>query len=162
MVCKMSSSKAHYATWPSCACGLGRAFLSWEINSRPLLCSGSSCSSQGQALRLAWLFCASNCQGFSLALCSEAYSINGNLVSSLPTISRSPMQKQVTVKGNWFGFGSLWHLKEMRLLTGLSLVFFFAYGPLEVALPLYADKLLHAGAEGYGLLWFGFGVGAVV
>src|SRR5262249_19048540 len=45
-------------------------------------------------------------------------------------------------------------------LTLLSLVFFFSYGPLEAALPVYSAQTLQAGAEGYGLLWTGFGVGA--
>jgi predicted MFS family arabinose efflux permease len=45
-------------------------------------------------------------------------------------------------------------------LTLLSLVFFFSYGPLEAALPVYSDQTLHANAGGYGLLWTGFGVGA--
>jgi predicted MFS family arabinose efflux permease len=42
----------------------------------------------------------------------------------------------------------------------LSLVFFFSYGPLEAALPVYAVQALHANADGYGLLWSGFGIGA--
>jgi hypothetical protein len=31
-------------------------------------------------------------------------------------------------------------------------VFFFAYGPLEAALPVYSSQKLHANADGYGLL----------
>ena len=42
----------------------------------------------------------------------------------------------------------------------LSLVFFFSYGPLEAALPVYSSQALKASAGGYGLLWTGFGVGA--
>jgi len=41
-------------------------------------------------------------------------------------------------------------------------VFFFSYGPLEAALPLYSGQTLHANADGYGLLWTGFGMGAFV
>jgi MFS family permease len=45
-------------------------------------------------------------------------------------------------------------------LTLLSLVFFFSHGPLEAALPVYSVQTLHANADGYGLLWTGFGAGA--
>lgn len=50
----------------------------------------------------------------------------------------------------------------MPALTLLSLVFFFSYGPLEAALPVYSGQTLHANAAGYGLLWTGFGAGAFV
>ena len=60
------------------------------------------------------------------------------------------------------GFDLLVRTKEIRLLTSLSVLFFFSYGPLEAALPLYSDKILHAGVQGYGLLWTGFGVGALI
>jgi len=67
------------------------------------------------------------------------------------------------MKTNWLGgFALLLRTNELRLLTSLSVVFFFSYGPLEAALPLYSDRILHAGAQGYGLLWTGFGVGALV
>src|SRR5260370_38800234 len=67
------------------------------------------------------------------------------------------------MKTNWLGgFALLLRTKELRLLTSLSVVFFFSYGPLEAALPLYSDRMLHAGGQGYGLLWTGFGVGALV
>ena len=48
----------------------------------------------------------------------------------------------------------------MPALTLLTLVFFFSYGPLEAALPVYSGQTLHANAGGYGLLWTGFGIGA--
>lgn len=83
------------------------------------------------------------------------------LVFSLPAIPLL-VSKQPEIQGGWLGFGLLWRSKEVRLLTLLSLVFFFSYGPLESALPLYSDKILHAGAEGYGMLWSAFGVGALI
>jgi len=58
------------------------------------------------------------------------------------------------------GFGALFSLPYVPALTLLSLVFFFSYGPLEAALPVYSRQTLHANAGGYGLLWTGFGVGA--
>jgi MFS family permease len=53
-------------------------------------------------------------------------------------------------------------LKPVRIITTLSAVFFLAYGPLEPALPLYSRDVLRAGAAGYGLLWSGFGAGALL
>jgi MFS family permease len=57
-------------------------------------------------------------------------------------------------------FGALFSLRSVPALTLLTLVFFFSYGPLEAALPVYSRQTLHASAGGYGLLWTGFGVGA--
>jgi predicted MFS family arabinose efflux permease len=52
--------------------------------------------------------------------------------------------------------------RVVRALFGLALVYFFAYGPLEAALPLYSRDVLRAGAGGFGLLWAAFGAGALV
>ena len=66
-------------------------------------------------------------------------------------------------RGNsWLGFRELMALKEVRVITALSLVFFLAYWPLEPALPIYSRDVLRAGASGFGLLWSGFGVGALL
>lgn len=92
-----------------------------------------------------------------------SFLIMGLLVFSLPPIQQTslPTGNQAGTKRDRLGFRTLWQIKEVRLLTILSLVFFFAYGPLEAALPVYSAQILHAGAEGYGLLWSGFGVGAL-
>lgn len=103
--------------------------------------------------------------GGSAALLVDAVSfvLMGLLVFSLPPITRptvaaSPQGKRAMMGG----FALLIRKKEIRLLTGLSALFFFSYGPLEAALPIYSERVLHAGAEGYGLLWTGFGVGALI
>jgi len=100
--------------------------------------------------------------GGSWALLIDAMSFlfMGLLVFSLPPISRHRFKE--SSKKRWLGFDLVFRMKEIRLLTSLSLIFFFSYGPLEVALPLYSDRILHAGAAGYGLLWTGFGIGALV
>ncbi len=52
-----------------------------------------------------------------------------------------------------------------RRLTGLlvvSCVFFFLYGPVEVALPVHIAEELHGSAALLGLFWATFGVGAIV
>ena len=59
-------------------------------------------------------------------------------------------------------FGVLFAMKDVRALTLLAFVFFFSYGPLEAALPVYNQDALHSDALGYGLLWTGFGIGALI
>jgi predicted MFS family arabinose efflux permease len=64
-------------------------------------------------------------------------------------------------RGGWLGFGPLLADPGVRAVMLLTVVFFFAYGPLEPALPFYSRDVLEAGAAGYGLLWSAFGVGAL-
>jgi predicted MFS family arabinose efflux permease len=100
---------------------------------------------------------------YALMMDAVSFLLMGLLVFSLPSVSRSGPTSAPAMKTNWLGgFALLLRTKELRLLTSLSVVFFFSYGPLEAALPLYSDRILHAGAQGYGLLWTGFGVGALV
>jgi MFS family permease len=82
----------------------------------------------------------------------------------LPDISQpqTAPAETTTKRGQWQGFRELMRLREVRIITLLSLIFFLAYYPLEPALPLYSQDFLHAGAAGYGLLWSGFGVGALL
>jgi MFS family permease len=47
-------------------------------------------------------------------------------------------------------------------VTGLSLAFFAAYGPLEAALPAFAKEVLNVGADRFGLIWSGLGVGTIL
>ena len=70
------------------------------------------------------------------------------------------MSAQHAAANRWLGFGALFSLRYVPALTLLSLVFFFSYGPLAAALPVYSVQTLHANADGYGLLWTGFGAGA--
>jgi MFS family permease len=85
----------------------------------------------------------------------------GLLVLTLPAIPRTPRSAQpAAATQRWLGFGALFSLRYVPALTLLALVFFFSYGPLEAALPVYSGQALHANADGYGLLWTGFGVGA--
>ena len=52
--------------------------------------------------------------------------------------------------------------RALRALLGLTGAYYFAYGPLEPAMPLYAHEVLHAGGAGYGALWSAFGLGALL
>ncbi|MEU8264284.1 MFS transporter [Micromonospora sp. NPDC048999] len=47
-------------------------------------------------------------------------------------------------------------------LLAVTWLFNLAYGPVEVALPLFVSQVLHAGPSLLGLYWAAFGVGAVV
>jgi predicted MFS family arabinose efflux permease len=95
---------------------------------------------------------------WALFLDAASFLLMGLLALTLPTISRGPPAAEAP--NRWLGFGALFSVRYVPALTLLSLVFFFSYGPLEAALPVYSAQTLQAGAEGYGLLWTGFGVGA--
>jgi hypothetical protein len=60
------------------------------------------------------------------------------------------------------GMTRLWRTPALRALLILTLTYYFAYGPLEPALPMYVREQLHAGAGAYGLMWGTFGVGALL
>ncbi len=47
-------------------------------------------------------------------------------------------------------------------ILAVTWVFYFLYGPVEVALPLHVSKDLHAGAGLLGMYWACYGVGAVL
>ncbi len=115
---------------------------------------------------------------WALFVDAASFLLMGVLALTLPAITRpahtidsshstrhstSPVTKPVTKRelaSRWLGFGALFRVRYVPALTLLSLVFFFSYGPLEAALPVYSGQALHANAGGYGLLWTGFGVGA--
>jgi MFS family permease len=80
---------------------------------------------------------------------------------TLPILKRSqpPVQTPLSER---LGLRQLWDMKVVRNTTLLSLVFFFSYGPLEAALPLYSDTVLQTDARGYGLLWSALAVGALI
>lgn len=107
--------------------------------------------------------------GAPTALVADAASFfaMGLIAFTLPRVVRDPGparpetgEPSLKVRLGSLGFGTLFRLRPAFALTILSLVFFFSYGPLEAALPVYADHTVHANAGGYGLLWTGFGVGA--
>jgi len=97
---------------------------------------------------------------WALFLDAASFLLMGLLVLTLPTITREPRVAQPSAANRWLGYGALFKLRYVPALTFLSLVFFFSYGPLEAALPVYSGQRLHANADGYGLLWSGFGMGA--
>jgi len=97
---------------------------------------------------------------WALFIDAASFLLMGLLALTLPKITRQPHVAQHPAVNRWLGFGALFSLPYVPALTLLSLVFFFSYGPLEAALPVYSGQTLHTNADGYGLLWTGFGVGA--
>lgn len=105
---------------------------------------------------------------WALLIDAASFLLMGLLVLTLPNIDHdidhdidhTPRAAQSRGGNRWLGFGTLFSLRYVPALTLLALVFFFSYGPLEAALPVYSNQALHANADGYGLLWTGFGVGA--
>ena len=80
---------------------------------------------------------------------------------TIPNVERSKSSLQALLTER-FGLRQLWDMKIVRYTTLLSLVFFFSYGPLEAAMPVYSDAILQTDARGYGLLWSALGVGALI
>ena len=58
------------------------------------------------------------------------------------------------------GFAVIARSRPLAGLLVLTLIYYFLYGPVEVALPLYVTGPLHGGAGLLGLFWFVFGIGA--
>src|SRR6266540_3140226 len=52
--------------------------------------------------------------------------------------------------------------RDLLALTAVTWVFFFLYGPVEAALPVYVARDLRADAGLLGAYWTAFGVGALV
>ena len=97
---------------------------------------------------------------WALLIDAASFLLMGLLVLTLPNIGLTPRAAQPRGNHRWLGFGTLFSVRYVPTLTLLALVFFFSYGPLEAALPIYSSQTLHANADGYGLLWTGFGIGA--
>jgi hypothetical protein len=60
------------------------------------------------------------------------------------------------------GFAAIARSRPLAGLLALTVVYFFLYGPVEVALPLYVTGPLHGSAALLGLFWTVFGIGATV
>ncbi|MFF3564781.1 MFS transporter [Streptomyces sp. NPDC002574] len=73
--------------------------------------------------------------------------------------SATPRPRPAT--GTKSGLSILWHRPELLGLLLVTWVFNFAFGPVEVALPLFVSGDLDAGAGLLGVYWAAFGIGAV-
>jgi predicted MFS family arabinose efflux permease len=96
-----------------------------------------------------------------LLIDAATFLLMGILLTSIPQVARQQSSGE-TDRSSRFGFGTLARIPAVRAVTALSLVFFFAYGPLETALPIYSLEVTRTGPTGYGLLWSAFGMGAML
>ena len=96
-----------------------------------------------------------------LLIDAGTFAVMAIMAATLPNLKRSHPGTEVPVSDR-LGLRHLWDMKVVRYTTLLSMVFFFSYGPLEAALPLYSDAVLQTDARGYGLLWSALAVGALI
>lgn len=98
-----------------------------------------------------------------LLIDAASFLIMGMAVLSTPKIQREQIKGDAAAgQSSWLGFGTLLRMKAASLVTGLTLLFLFAQGLAEVAIPIYSQKTLAAGAVGYGLLMSAFGIGSLL
>lgn len=71
-------------------------------------------------------------------------------------------QEEVENRRSLLGFGTIFRMKFLRFLNVLTLLFLFAQVLAEVAVPVYSQSTLKAGAVGFGLLMSAFGIGSLL
>lgn len=113
---------------------------------------------------LAGLLVAALGGAWTLLVDAASFLVMGAAALSLPDVPRAPHPERLAGSAGsaGSGFALLRRRADLRLPTALTMVYFFAYGPLETALPVYAAATLHASAAGYGLLWSAVAVGSLV
>ena len=85
------------------------------------------------------------------------------MASSLPRFARGRIGELGTRDRRAFlGFGTIIQMRSVLWLTVLTLLFLFAQGLAEIAIPLYSQRTLGTGAAGYGLLMSAFGLGSLL
>ena len=89
-----------------------------------------------------------------------SFLVMGLVAFSLPTVRHEKLIEQKQGGGKWLGLDALFRLKTVRLLTALELFVLFIQGLQSVALAVYSERTLAAGAAEYGLLLSAFGVGS--
>lgn len=98
-----------------------------------------------------------------LLLDAATFVFMGIMASSLPRFAAGRIGVLETRgKKALMGFGTIISLRGVLWLTLLTLLFLFAQGLTEIALPLYSQRTLGAGSAGYGLLLSAFSVGSLL
>jgi MFS family permease len=98
-----------------------------------------------------------------LLLDAASFMLMGTMVLSLRRFQREQgMEEQDENHRSLLGFGTIFRMRAVRFLTVLTLLFLFAQGLSEVAIPVYSQNTLGTGAAGYGLLMSAFGVGSLL
>lgn len=98
-----------------------------------------------------------------LLLDAATFLFMGVTVSLLPRLTQGRAGESGSPgKRSLLGFGAILNTRSLVWLTALTLLFLFAQGLTEVAIPLYSQRTLHAGSAGYGLLMSAFGAGSLL
>jgi MFS family permease len=97
--------------------------------------------------------------GWLLALDAASFAVLGIVVSGIATTSAHGVADGEPARGV-SGFRLL-RRRDLLSLTIVTWIFFFLYGPVEVALPVYVAHELHAPAQLLGAYWTSFALGAL-
>lgn len=98
--------------------------------------------------------------GLIVALDAASFAVLGLVAWRIRT-DVGPADAPVDTSAAGSGFRLL-RRRDLLSLTVVTWVFFFLYGPVEVALPVYVAHDLGAGAGLLGVYWTSFGVGALI
>lgn len=96
--------------------------------------------------------------GWLIALDAASFAFLGIQAWRIPT-SEVTTEQPVDTQAAESGFRLL-RRRDLLSLTVLTWLFFFLYGPVETALPVYVARDLHADAGLLGAYWTAFGVGS--
>jgi MFS family permease len=91
-----------------------------------------------------------------------SFLIMGVVLLSLPDLPRGQPAAGGLERGRLPGFGTLVRMRLVLLVVMLILFMLFVQGLQSVALAVYSQRTLVAGASGYGLLLSAFGLGSLV
>jgi MFS family permease len=98
--------------------------------------------------------------GWLIALDAASFAVLGIQAWRTPS-SAATIEQPVDTQAAESGFRLLARRRDLLSLTVLTWLFFFLYGPVEAALPVYVAHDLHADAQLLGAYWTAFGVGAL-
>jgi MFS family permease len=98
--------------------------------------------------------------GWLIALDGASFAFLGTQAWRTPADAAASDQP-VDTRAAESGFRLLLRRRDLLSLTVLTWVFFFLYGPVEAALPVYVAHDLQADAGLLGAYWTAFGVGAL-
>jgi MFS family permease len=108
---------------------------------------------------LAGLILAGVSPGWLIALDAASFAFLGVQAWRTPTVAATGGEP-VDMSAAESGFRLL-RRRDLMSLTAVSWLFFFLYGPVEDALPVYVAHDLHEHARLLGAYWTAFGVGAL-
>ncbi len=98
--------------------------------------------------------------GWLIAMDAASFAFLGIQAWRTPT-GAATSERPVDTQAAESGFRLLLRRRDLLNLTVLTWIFFFLYGPVEDALPVYVAHDLHAHAQLLGAYWTAFGVGAL-